>query len=83
MQDVYKYIEDYNLSRKCNDMISNLIINKKLNQIVNEIFIRGRKLNIYIVSITQSCFPVPKLYTFFIMKISNKRELQQITTNHS
>ena len=51
-------------------------------------FIRGRKLNICIVFITQSCFKVPKdvrlNYThFFIMKIANKRELQQIALNHS
>ena len=51
-------------------------------------FIRGRKLNISIVFVTQSYFKVPKevrLNTthFFIMKIQNKRELQQIALNHS
>ena len=51
-------------------------------------FIRGRKLNISIVFITQSSFKVPKYVRlnsthFFIMKIPNKRELQQIATNHS
>ena len=61
---------------------------KKLNSIVNELFIRGRKLNIYLVFITQSYFKVPKdvrLNTshFFIAKIPNKRELQQIAINHS
>ena len=51
-------------------------------------FIRGRKLNISIVFITQSYFKVSKDVRlnsthFFIMKISNKRELQQIALNHS
>ena len=51
-------------------------------------FIRGRKLNISIVFITQSYFKVPKDVRlnsthFFIMKILNKRELQQIALNHS
>ena len=51
-------------------------------------FIRGRKLNISLVLITQSYFEVPKdirLNTshFFIAKIPNKKELQQIAINHS
>ena len=59
-----------------------------MNSIVTELFIRGRKLNISLVFITQSYFKVPKdvrLNTthFFIMKIPNKRELQQIAINHS
>ena len=66
------------------DMINN---NKKLNSVVTELFIRGRKLNISIVFITQSYFKVPKNVTlssthFFIIKIPNKRELHQITLNH-
>ena len=69
-------------------MIADMIHNKKLNSIVTELFIRGRKLNISLVFITQSYSKVPKdvrLNTshFFIAKIPNKRELQQITTNHS
>ena len=65
-----------------------MINNKKLNPIVTELFIRGRKLNISIVFITQSYFKVPKDVRlnsthFFIMKILNKRELQQIALNHS
>ena len=60
-----------------------MINNKKLNSVVTELFIRGRKLNISIVFITQSYFKAPKevkiyITHFFIMKISNKRELQQI-----
>ena len=65
-----------------------MINNKKLNSIVTELFIRGRKLNISLVFVTRSYFKVPKdvrLNTthFFIMKIPNKRELQQIALNHS
>ena len=69
-------------------MIEDMINNKKLNSIISELFIRGRKLNISLVFITQSYFKVPKdvrLNTthFFIPKIPNKRELQHIATNHS
>ena len=94
MQDVYKDIDECNVDKECkiftffDDMISDVIYNKKLNSIVTELFIRGRKLNISLVFITQSYFKVPKdvrLNTthFFIAKIPNKRELQQISLNHS
>ena len=80
MSDVYKNIEDYNPDKKRNvlivfdDIIADMINNKKLNPIVTELFIRGRKLNISVVFITQSYVNVPKevrLNTahFFIMKI--------------
>ena len=60
-----------------------MINKKKLNSVVTELFTRGKKLNISLIFITQSYFKVPKdvrLNTshFFTMKISNKRELQQI-----
>ena len=69
-------------------MIADMINNKKINSIITELFIRRRKLNISLVFITQSYFKVPKdvrLNTthFFVMKIPNKRELQQIAINHS
>ena len=94
MQDVYKNIEDYNPGKKYkmlivfDDMIADMINNKKLNPVVTEVFIRGRKLKISIVFITQSYFKVPKDVRlnsthFFIMKILNKKELQQIALNHS
>ena len=94
MQDVYNNIEDYNPRKKrkvlivFDDMIADMINNKKLDSIVTELFIRGRKLNISIVFITQSYFKVPKDVRlnsthFFIMKITSKRELQQIALNHS
>ena len=67
MQDVYKSIEDYNSRKNRNiliifdDMIADMINNEKSNPIVTELFIRGRKLNISIVFITQSYFKVPKM----------------------
>ena len=69
-------------------MIADMINNKKLNPIVTKFFIRGRKINISIVFITQSYFKVPKdnrlnSTHFFIMKIPNKRELQQTALSHS
>ena len=70
------------------DMIADMINNKILNPVVTELFIRDRKLNIYFVFITQWYFKVPKDVRlnsthFFIMKIPNKREVQQIALNHS
>ena len=69
-------------------MIADMINNKKLNSIVTGLFIRGRTLNVSIVFITQSYLKVPKdvrLNTthFFVIKIPNKRELQQIALNYS
>ena len=94
MNDIYKNIEDYNPNKKrkilivFDDMIADMLSNKKINPIVTELFIRDRKLNISIVFITQSYFAVPKNIRlnsthYFIMKISSKRELQQISFNHS
>ena len=62
------------------DMIADMINNKKINPVVTEMFIRGRKLDISIVFITQLYFKVPKVVGinsthYFIMKISKKREL--------
>ena len=79
IQDVYKNIEDYNSIKKrkvlivFDDMIADTINNKKLNPVVTELFIRGRKLNISIVFIMQSYFKVPKdvkFYTFFYLENS-------------
>ena len=94
MCNVYKNIYEYNIDKErkilivFDDMIADIIRNKKLNSIVTELFIRGRKLNISLVFITQSYFKVPKdvrLNTthFFISKIPNKRELREIAINHS
>ena len=89
MDDIYKNIEEYNPNKKqkilviFNDIIADMISNKKLNSIVTELFIRGRKLNISLVFRTQSYFAVPNNIKFnsthyFVMKIPNKRELQPI-----
>ena len=69
-------------------MIPDMINNKKLNPVVSELFIRGRKINIFNLFTIESYFFVSKnirLNTthYFIMKIPNKRELQQIAFNHS
>ena len=94
MHKVDKNIDNYSPDKEnkvlivFDDMIADMINNKKLNSIVTELFISGRKLNISLVFITQSYFKVPKdvrLNTthVFIMKIPNKRELIQIAINHS
>ena len=93
MQDVYKNIDEYNVDKErkiivFDDMIADMINNKKVHSVVTELFNRGRKLNISLVFITQSYYKVPKdvrLNTtcFFIMKIPNKSELQQIAQKHS
>ena len=69
-------------------MIPDMINNKKLNSVSTKLFIRGRKLNTSFIFITQSYFKVPKDVRlnsthFLIMKISNKKELQQIALNQS
>ena len=86
MYDVYKNIDDYNPDKEnkilivFDGMIAGMIQNKKLNSIVTELFIRGRKLNISLVFLTQLYFKVSKdvrLNTthFFIRKILSEREL--------
>ena len=68
-------------------MIFDMLCNKKLNPIVTESFIRSRKLNISLAFIWQSYFAVPEKIRlnsthYFILKIPNKQEFQQIATNH-
>ena len=66
MRNVYKITDDYNPDKKklilieFDDMIADMIHNKNLDSIVTKLFIRGGKLNIYLVFITQSYFKVPK-----------------------
>ena len=94
MGNVYKNINHYNPDKEhkilvvFDDMIADMIQNKKLNSIVSELFIRVRKLNISLRFITQSYFKNLKnvrLNTthFFILKLLSKRELQPIALNHS
>ena len=94
MRDVYKNIDEYNIDKDnknlivFDDMVADMINNKKLNSLVPELFIRGRKLNISLDFITKSYFKVPKdvrLNTthFFIAQIPNRKGLQEIAQNHS
>ena len=94
MDDIYKDIEDYNPNKKhktliiFDDMIADMLSTKKLNPIVTELFIRVRKLNICLVSITQSYFLVPKVVRlncthYIIMNLPNKRELKQTAPKNS
>ena len=88
MHNVYKNIDDYNPDKEnkilivFDDMIAVMIHNKRLNSIAIELFIRGRKLNTYLVFIIQSCFKVPKdvrLNTnhFFITKTLTKENFSK------
>ena len=94
MNDVYKNIEEYNRNKErkilivFEDMIPDMLSNEKPNPIIIELFIRGRKLNISLVFITQSYFVVLKNIIlisthYIVMKILNERELQKIAFNHS
>ena len=94
MDDVYNNIDDYNQSRKIKILIvfdyiiADIMSNKKFQAIVKELFYRCRKLNISLVFITQPYFSVPKEVRlkstlYLIIKIHEKRKLQNIATNHS
>ena len=94
MDVVYSNIDDYNPKRKIktltvfDDMIADIMTNKKFQAIIKELFFRCRKLKISLVFITQSYFSVPKDVRlnsthYLIMKIHNKRELQQIAIDHT
>ena len=94
MDDVYKNIHDYNPSRKrkiliiFDDMIADIMDNKRFQAITKELFIGYRKLNVSLVFIPQSYFSVSKDVRlnsghYLIMKINNRRESQNIAINHS
>ena len=93
MDDVYEDFHDYNPTRKIkiliafDNMIANIMSNKKIQDIVKELFIRCSKLSISLLFITQSYFSIPKDVRlnsthYLILKI-NKRELQNNAINHS
>ena len=70
------------------DRIVDMLSNKKFVLLVTELFIRGRKLKVSLVFITQSYFAEPKSIrlnstNYFIMEISSKKEIQQIVFNYS
>ena len=94
MDDVYEDIDNYNSKRDkkvlivFDDMIADIMGNKKFQAVMKELFIRRIKLNISLVFITQSYFSVPKdvrldSIHYWILKINNKGELQNIAINHS
>ena len=94
MNNVYKNINYFNPDNKnkilivLDDMIADMIQNKKLNSLVTELFITGRKLNVSLVVISKLYFKVPKYVRlntihFFITNILSKREPQQTAVNHS
>ena len=94
MNDIYEDIDDYNPNRKrkiiiiFDDLILDIMTNKKFQAIIKELFIRCTKLNISLAFFTQSYFSVPKDVRlnpthYLIMKINNKRKLQNIATSHS
>ena len=94
MDDVYKNIDDCNPNRRRKTLIvfhgkiADIMTNKKFQAIIKELFIRCRKINTSLAFITLFYFSVLKdvrlnLTHYFIMKINNKKELQNIATNHS
>ena len=93
MDDVYENIDDYNSNRKrkililFDDMIADIMTNKKLQAIIKELFTRCRKLNISLVFITVVFFCSKDVRlnstNYLIMKINNRKELQNIVINHS
>ena len=94
MDDIYENIDDNNPSRirkvliVFDDMIADIVTNKKAQVIIKELFIKCKKVNISLVFITQSYFPVPKDVRlnsthYLITKINSKRELQNIAIIHS
>ena len=93
MIDVFENIDNYNPLRKpkvlivFDDMIADIMTNKKFQQILEELFTRSRKINISLVFISKSYFSVPKnvrlnCMHYYIMKISNQIELSNIAQNH-
>ena len=93
MDDVYKNIDGYNpnTERKFfivfDDMIANIMTNKKFQAIVKELFIRCRKLNILLVFIPQSYFSVPKnvrlnVTHYLVMKLTTKENYKILQLIH-
>ena len=93
MHDIYKNIEEYNPNKKrqilivFDDMIADMLSNEKFNPIVTELFIRGGKLNIFLVFIMQSYFCGAKRYQtkfntlFYYENFKQKRT--SVAFNHS
>ena len=84
MDDIYGDINDYNKKRKrkvlivFDDMVADVMTNKKFQAIIKELFIRCRKLNVSLCFLTQSYFSVPKVVRvncthYVIFKVNNRR----------
>ena len=87
MDNIYKNIEEYKPNKKrkiliaSDDMIADMLSNKKLNPIVTELFIRDRKVNISLVFVTQSYFAMPKSFRlnsmhYFIIAFNHSSDLE-------
>ena len=94
IDDVYENINDYNSKRRrkilivFDDMIAYIMTNRRFQAVIKGLFITCRKLNISLAFITQFCFSVPKDVRlnstyYLIIKINNRKELQNIAINHS
>ena len=94
MDDILLYIEDYNKKKRrkvliiFDDMISHVISDRRAQQILKDLFIRCRKLNISLCFLSQSYFSVPKdvklnCTHYILFKLNNKGELRNIAINHS
>ena len=94
IDDIYKNLEEYNPTKKrrvlivFDDRKTDMESNKNISPKVTELFLRGRKPNISLVFISQSYFKVLKTIKlnatlYFIMKIPDRKELQQIASNHA
>ena len=92
MDNIYRNMEEYTPDKERKillvfNMIADMLSNRKLHPIIIGLFIRGRKLDISLTFITQYYFAVPiniriNSTDYFIVKILNKQELQQIAFNH-
>ena len=89
INDIYETLEDYNPTKErrvlivFDNMITDMESSKTLSPIVTELFLKGRKLNVSLFFISQPNFKMPKTIIlnathYVVMKIPNKRELQQI-----
>ena len=86
----YENINEHNRNKKLkiwSYLIENILDNEKLQPIRAELFVRTRRLNIFLIFITQPFLTLPKnidsdFTQYFIIEISNKQEFQQIATNH-
>ena len=95
MDDIYENMEEYNPNKKMenidcffDDIIAGMLSNKKFNPIVTELFIRERNWTFFLIlthNLLSLCQKNIRLNStrYFIMKISIKRELQQIAFDHS